>query len=710
MSRETINYEPADADRQAHLRDYWRSIWAGRKTIATVFLVVVTIGVIATFVQTPIYRASATVEISPRAQRVVKVDDVSSIGTTGFGWSAEDRYFKTQLEVLKSRDVAERAFEKLGLKTHPQFASSKDPVAAFMKRIEVEPTPETTVVAVSMEGPDASDVTAWVNALVETYVSRNMEQASKATSNAIGSLLTQMEPLRDKVASREEEKFRYARDKKIYIPETQKASYTERLASLEKDYTATKLKRLELEAVFRKIEEIDKAGGDYFVIPQVAKDEALRALTKEKGELEAEQRKLLVTFKPGHFKVKENEAALAKLTQRIQNETDRIISAIRTEYSLADAREHDLAAEIQRTKEDALEVSEKSSAYDLLQTESEEARKIYDLVAQRAKEVDLNASLLRNNLAVLDRAIVPAVPVRPRKLINLAVSMLMGLGLGVGLIFFLEYLDNTVRGAEQLEREFGLNALAIVPRRRAGMETEMVVGEAFSSLRTGVQFSSMNRARRVLLVTSAARQDGRTLTAVMLARAMARAGEKVCLMDADLRRPSVHQMVGLAPEPGLTNYLTGDEGTTLARSIVRGSGQSDPAVVTCGPPPPSPAELFASDRFAALVKELKGMYDWVVIDSPPAAGMSDAVLLAAQSDMVVFVVRQDVTDRDVLRRALDAVRTANPNIIGAVLNDVDLNRSENRELYYPAYDPRAARTAARNATQTETPRRRPAAL
>ena len=705
-----MGYEPSDTEKQAHLRDYWRTIWAGKQVVATVFLVVVTIGVIATFVQTPIYRASATVEISPRAQRVVKVDDVSAIGTTGYGWSAEDRYFKTQLEVLKSRDVAERAFTKLGLGNVPPFSLAKDPVASFMAHIEIEPTPETTIVAIAMEGPDPEQVTAWVNAVVETYVERNIEQASRATTQAISSLITQMEPLRGKLASREEEKFRFAREQKIYVPETQKASYSDRLASLEKDFTDTKLKRLELEAVFRKIEEIDKAGGDYVVIPQVAKDDVLRALNKEKGELEAEQRKLLVTFKPGHFKVKENEATLSKITQRAQNETMRIISAIRTDYSLAETRESDLAAEIQRTKEEALDVSEKSSAYAILQTESEEARKIYDLVAQRAKEVDLNASLLRNNLAVLDKAIVPAVPVRPRRVINLAVSMLMGIALGIAMVFFIEYLDNTVRGSEQLEREFGLTTLAVVPRRRAGRGNEEVLAEAFSTLRTGVQFSSMNRARRVVLVTSASPRDGKTLTAVMLAKAMARSGERVCLVDADLRRPAVHTHVGLDTRPGLTDFVAGEETFSQPRSVIRGGDASEPSIVTSGSIPPSPAEILASPRFATLVKELKSAYDWVVIDAPPAAGMSDAMLLAAQSDMVLFVARQASTDRDALRRALEKVRTANPNVIGAVLNDVDLARSENRKLYYPAYDPRSAKAADTASRDDAAPRRRPAAL
>ncbi len=692
-----------DTERQAHLRDYWRTVWAGRWTVGAVFVVVVTIGVIATMVQTPIYRASATVEISPRAQRLVKVDDVSQIGTTGYGWSAEDRYFKTQLEVLKSRDVAARSFERLGLKDQPIFAATSDPVASFMGRIEIEPTPETHVVAVAMEGPDGREVAAWVNKVVESYVDRNLEQASRATADAIEALARQMDPLRQRLQQREQEKFRFAREKEIYVPESEKNSYNERLASLQKDYTTTKLKRLELEQVFREIEEIDRTTDDYSVIPQVAQDEVLRALNRERGELESEQKKLLITLKASHFKVKENEAALAKIGQRIQSETDRIINSIRTEYTMTEARERALDREIQTTKEDALAVSEKTSAYNLLQTESEEARRMYDLVAQRVKEVDLNSSIVRNNVQILDRAIVPAHPVRPRKLLNLAVSILMGMGLGVAVVFFLEYLDNTVRGAEQLEREFGLRTLAVVPRRRP--EAEEAVLEAFSSLRTGVHFSSMNRARRVLLVTSAAPQDGKSLSAVMLARTMARAGERVCLVDADLRRPSVHAALGLSSAPGLTNHLAAERGAAL-REVIRGGGAGEPWVITTGPLPPGPAEMIASQRFADLVKELKAGYDWVIVDSPPAAGLTDTVLLAAQSDMVVFVTRQARTDRDVLRRALDAVQTANPNVIGAVLNDVDLKRTENRDLYYPSYRPRPAR--AREDDQTR--RRHPAAL
>jgi len=685
-------------EQQVHLRDYWRTIWSGRLTLAAVFAIVVVIGIAATLMQQKVYRATATIEVNPRSQRVVRVDDVSQIGATGSGWSAEDRYFKTQLEVLKSRAVAERAFNALGLSEHPMFAV-RDPVKRFMGLMEVDPTPDTLVVAVSMEGPNPEEVSSWVNAVSEAYVARNIEQANEATASAVKSLLTQLEPLRGSLVEREAEKFRFAREHGVYVPETQKTSYQERIGQLEKDYTSTKLRRLELEAVFKRIEEIDKTKGDYFSIPQVANDQVLRTLIKERGDLESEARKLLVTFKEGHFKVKEAEAGLEKITQRIDSETRRIISAIRTDYTLAGARESDLEREIQKTKEEALDSSERSSTYDILKTESEETKKIYDLVAQRVKEVDLNASLLRNNIDILDRAIVPKTPVRPRRMLNLAVSVLMGLGLGIGMVFFLAYLDNTVGGSEQLEREFGLRTLAVVPRDRPGTEGAMT--EAFSALRTGVLLSSMNRARRVLLVTSAAPNEGKTHTALMLARAMVRAGDRVCLVDADLRQPGLHTLLRREAEPGLTSYVMGD--VASAREATRAGGGTEPDLIPSGPLTVSPAEVFASERFVGLLKELKGGCDWIVVDAPPAGGTTDGVLLAAQCDMVLMVTRQARTDRDALRRSLDALRTANPNVIGAVLNDVDLNRSENRNLYYPSFRRGSQRYASLRGTRASRP-------
>jgi len=690
-------------ERGAHLRDYWRILWGGRYTILTTFVVVVTVGMIATFLQTPVFRASATLEIHARAQKVAPVADVSQIGTTELGWSAEERYFKTQLEVLKSRDVAQRAFDRVGLKEHPRFKGREDPVGLFMRMVEMEPVSDTGIVKLSMMGTDREQVAAWVNAMADAYVQRNMDQALGATRAAIDALLQEMEPWRKRLQETQEKKFQYARDKRVFVPDVQRKSYEERLSQLEKEYTTTTLHRLQLEAVFLKIGEIDRAGGNYQVIPQVAEDQVLRDLNKQRIDLETEQKKLLVTYKPGHFKVKEITSELEKLKQKIDAETERIISAIRTDYALTQDREKDLKNAIENAKVEALDVSEKSAGYNMLETEATESKRIYDLMAGRIKEVDLNAALIRNNVAVLDHAMVPRHPERPRKVLNLALSILLGLGLGVGLVFFLEYIDTSVRSIEMIERDLDLRVLGIVPT--TGPEVAAAVNEAFHALRMGVQMGSRDGENRVILVTSAAPGDGKTTVAVGLARALARGGDRVCLVDADLRRPGIHTAFSIPSTPGLSDQLAGENGPAAWRSYLKPGDIPGLSILPCGPLPPHPPELIAKDAFASLMVALKAEFDWVVLDSPPALGVSDALVLASASDMTALVIRHASTDRDLARRAVAAIRRANGAILGAVLNDVDITRGDARTygaVYY----------AVRPSEQAETPaaRRRPAAL
>lgn len=672
-------------ERGAHLRDYWRILWGGRMTVLTTLTVIVTVGLVGTFLQTKIYRGTATLEIHARAQKVAPVADVSQIGTTEMGWSAEDRYFKTQLEVLKSRDVAERAFDRLGLKGHPRFKGRDDPVGIFAKMLEIEPVAETGIVKLAIEGPDGEEVAAWVNAVADAYVQRNMDQAVQATRTAVDALLQEMAPWRKRLAETEQKKFAYAREQKVFVPEVQKKSYDERLSQLEKDATTTQLHRLQLEAVFQKITEIEKAGGTYQVIPQVSEDQVLRDLNKQRIDLETELKRLLVTYKPGHFRVKEVSSEVDKLKQKIDSETDRIISAIRTDYSLTQEREKNLQAAIEATKSEALAVSEKASGYTMLETEASESKRIYDLMTGRIKEVDLNAALIRNNVAVLDHAIVPRHPERPKKILNLALAVLLGLGLGLGLVFFLEYVDTTVRSAETVERDLGLRMLAVVPAGRP--EAAEAVNEAFHTLRLAVQIEGQEGEKRVLLVTSAAPGEGKTTVAAALARGLARGGDKVCLVDCDLRRPSVHVTFSVPSTPGLSNLLSAAEGAGAWRSHLRPGDVEGLSLLTCGPLPPNPPELIATDAFASLIKTLRDEFDWLILDSPPLVGVVDSVHISSRSDMVLLVIRHAATDRDVIRRALAAVHRANGSVAGAVLNNVDITRSDARSSYGAVYHP-----------------------
>jgi len=691
-------------ERATHLRDYWRVLWGGKTSVLATFTVIVTVGLLATYLQTAIYRASATLEIHARAQKVAPVADVSQIGTTEMGWSAEDRYFKTQLEVLKSRDVADRAFERLGLKDHPRFKGREDPVSQFARLLEIDPVAETGIVKLSMEGPDRQEAADWVNAVADAYVQRNMDQALNATRAAVDALLQELEPWRKRLADTQEKKFRYAREQKVFVPEVEKKSYDERVSQLEKDFTTTQLKRLQLEAVFQKISEIDKMGGDYHVIPQVAEDLVLRDLNKQRIDLETEQKRLLVTFKPGHFKVKEITSEIEKLRQKMDAETERIISSIRTDYALTQDREKDLRTTIEATKTEALDVTEKVSGHTMLETEATESKRIYDLMTGRIKEVDLNAALIRNNVSVLDHAVVPQHPERPKKLLNLALSVFLGLGVGVGLVFFLEYIDTTVRSAESVERDLGLRVLSVVPTHTP--EAASAVNEAFHTLRMGVQIASRDRDKRVLLVTSAAPEEGKTTVAAALARGLARGGDSVCLVDADLRRPAVHTAFSIPSTPGLCNQISGEEAPAGYRGHLRPGDVPGLSILPCGPLPPNPPELFATDAFGSLIAALRADFDWVILDSPPVLGLADASLLASASDQVVFVIRHGATDREMVRRALAAVRRMNASVIGAVLNGVDITRAEASTSYGAVYPP--ARPA--DETAVARSRRRPAVL
>ncbi len=692
------------AEPTAHLRQYWRILWGGRNTFLLTFTVIVTIGIIATLLQTPTYKATATLEIHARAQKVAPGADVSQIGTTDYGWSAEDRYLKTQLQVLQSRAVTETAFSTLGLESHEGFAAMEDPVAAFGALLEIDPREETGIVDISMSGRDAEQVAAWVNAYGEAYVERNIEQARARTRQAINDLLERIEPLRSKLQETQDRMYRYARVEKVYEPDVQKKSYDERLTQLEKDFTDTRLHRLQLEAVFEKIKEIDESDGSYQVLPKVAEDEVLRGLNKQRIDLETEEKRLLVTYKPGHFKVKEVSSELEKLEQKIGSETDRIISAIRTEYGLTLERERDLQEAIERAKVDALDVSEKASGYKMLQTEANEAKRIYDLLTARIEEVSLNAELVSNNVDLLDRAIVPMHPSKPRKVLNVALSLLLGTAFGVGLVFFLEYVDNSVRSAEMVERDLGLKIMALVPSLRKN--TAHAVNEAFHMLRMGVELAGRESDRRAVLVTSAAPGEGKSSVAAALARSLARGGDSVCLVDADLRRPSVHTTFAVPSAPGLTNYVSSGDAPGSYRGYLRPGDVEGLSLLPCGPLPPNPPEIIATERFAALMASLRADFDWVVIDSPPVVGLADSVLLGSAADMVLLVIRHAATDREIVRRALTDLRRVKDAVAGAVLNDVDLLKGQARSSYGAVYYP----VSRAGEPEEAATRRHPAAL
>ncbi len=675
------------ASREVHLRDYWKIAWQGRWTIVAVFLVIVASVLAYSFLATPIYRATAVVEVQPQARRVGPGQDVSGLGVASYGWFAEERYQNTQIEIIKSRGIGERAFKALGLKTDPRFKDLKDPVGAFIGGIKVEPRRETGLIEISFEGPNRDEIARWANTVADAYVARNLEKAQENAKNAVDSIKQLLGPLQSELSKAESERFDVLYKKEIYNPENQQEIVRQRLTELNKELNATEVTLVRLGSTLAKIRDLQESGADPMSLPELADDATLKELNRQKVNLEHDVESAKVQLRPGHPLFQEKQSQLNKLLQQITDQVTLKHKNIQADFDLASQRKRDLKEEIRKAEEQSFRVGRATSDYDIVKTDSQTRKQIYDVITKTMNEVAVGANLLANNVSVLDYAIPALRPVKPQKRVNLAIGSLMGIFLGLAAVFFLDYLDNTLRTPEDVERFLKLQTLAVVPKfsPEEGVTASHAVKEAYQSLRTGMIFLSRNRERRVVLITSSGPQEGKSSTVASLARSLASAGDRVVVVDCDLRRPTQHIHLKLERENGLTNYLAAPRGMDDWRPFVKNAGQPNLHAITCGPIPPNPPELLGSERFAKLLAALRESYDWVLLDSPPAVSLADAVLLSSKADMVLLVVQHNQTDRDLVMRTLGQFRNVGANLAGAILNNVDIARAYKKDYYYAGY-------------------------
>src|SRR2546428_8922261 len=326
------NLPPPEERREVHLLDYWRTIWRGRWTILSIFVVVFTLVAIGTFTQKPSYRAQATVEITPQSLKVSPVAEVAETGMAQYGWYAEERYFNTQYEISKIRDIARLVFDRLDLYNHPLFKKSTDPIGEFTQMIVVAPVKDTGIVQVSMEGLNPEEVATWVTTISEVYVERNLDQVVEATSKAVKALLSEIAPLKEKLEDTQRTSFEFAERANLYVPENQQKITNDRLSTLQSELTETQVKRGEIEGLLKQIDSNHQSGGSYESIPQISGDPVVRELYAAKAGLEREYERLLATYKDKHIRAQEQQKEIHETTQKIAPEVDRIIERLRSRY------------------------------------------------------------------------------------------------------------------------------------------------------------------------------------------------------------------------------------------------------------------------------------------------------------------------------------------------------------------------------------------
>lgn len=672
-----------NAHEELHFLEVWRVLWNGRYTILSVLAFVVGIAFLRVSFAKPIYEAQATIEIKPEGRRILPGQE-QGLGAEGGGWLSEEKYFATQMEVIGSRDVAERAFRQLRLEKSPAFAKATDAVAAFQGLVKVHPKVNTRLVIVTMRGGDPAETRDWVNAVVDVYVKRNVDVATASFHAITDEIEKGLSRFRGDLGQADLLRMRSAADQELFIPENQQDMLRQRLQAYSDGLTKVNVDIASLGAEISSLEKIRAAKGDVLVIPRFGQDPDLQFLNTQRMGLEREMERLSAEKKARHPDILSKALELQKVQERIDDQIAAIEGKLRSQYEIAQSNASYLTERIRGTEENAYQVKRKSSEYEIQKTDSEAKRKVYDIVAETVQRLTIGAQLIamNNNIVVLDRAIAPRWPVAPRPVLSMAVGALLGLLAGIGLVLFMDYLDNTIRSPEDIEQYLGLSMLGILPKFKEADSAS--AREAFQSLRTSVLFSSHNRERRVLVLTSSGPQEGKSSTIAFLARTLAGSGDRVVVVDCDLRRPTQHVHHGLNREPGATNLLV-DRNAGAYAQYLQSTGIPTLKIMTCGPIPPNPPDLIGSPQFRNLLADLRRDFDWVLVDSPPVAGLADAIVLATLADMVAFVIKHNHNDRQLIRRCLKQLRDVNAQVIGAILNGVDLGKAYHKNYYYAGY-------------------------
>jgi polysaccharide biosynthesis transport protein len=472
----------------------------------------------------------------------------------------------------------------------------------------------------------------------------------------------------------QEHLFQSYRNQDLFVPEGSVSAVTSSITKLNADYVDAQSRRIAVEAALKQVEDMQRAKRGLDAVPQVAGDAIINSLNSEIATLNLQLSQLREQFKEGHPEVQKIQAKLQEITRVKEGRATQIVDGLKAEYGQIVKRETELRAAIDGLKDTAASQSRKATELETLKKEADSAKNLYEVLLQKLSETDIAASIKNTTSSIVERAGVPPAPVWPNKKRIAGFALLIGLALGVGLVIARDYLGNTIKEPDDVERYLHLDLLASVPRYEEA--NVHLVTEAYQNLRTALLFGRKEERGQVVLVTGTAPQEGKTTTVVNLAKLLASSGEKTVALDFDLRRAQLHARLGLSREPGLTGFFAHHE--DLA-SLIRPTRVSNLFALTSGPLPPNPPAILTRRNLPDMLDYLRAHFEWILMDSPPLASVTDALLLARYADMVLLVVQHNKLDKRLIKRHLTMLQRATPNVLGVVLNAVNV---EARGYYY----------------------------
>ncbi|HEX7138343.1 MAG TPA: polysaccharide biosynthesis tyrosine autokinase [Vicinamibacterales bacterium] len=702
---------PSDVGADGHLLDYVRILYKRRWTAGTAFLVVLATVTTYTFTVTPVYEARTRLLIEAEGPNVINFTEVVDEQRT------KADYYQTQYNILQSRHLARKTIDALhlwdsphlggkpragiaslfGMKpAEPKIASSADETAdqsraidRFLDNLTVSPIRNSRLVDLKYQLSDPDLAMRIVNAIAKNYIQQNLEykfMASKEASDWLGDRLTEQ---RRQVEAAEGALQRYREQNEAISMQDRENIVVQKLADLNAAVTQAKTDRFQKQALYNQLQSLGGKNGGLDTFPAILSNTYIQQQKAELAQLQSQQSQLSEKLGDKHPEIIKIRTAIQLAQAKLDGEIAKVVQSVRNEYLAAVAKENSLTRALDQQKGEALAMNRKAIDYGVLDRDVQSSKQIYESLLQRAKETGVSRELKTSNIRVVDAAEQPRVPASPQKLLNFTLAFSGGGILAIGLAFFFEYVDSRIKTPDEIRTYLGLTPLGMVPAIEAGSwqgngplisyGVPPGFAEAIRAIRTNVLFSSAEEGARTLVVTSTAPGEGKTLIAANLAVGLAQAGQRVLLIDADMRCPRLHELFKQNQEPGLSNLMVGH---ATPSTCIRKSSALGLWLLTSGRVPPNPAELLGSQRFKEFIRSLGDHFDSVIIDSPPTLAVTDAAVAASAASGVVFVIGAEMTTRKAARVAIQQLENARVRLVGAVLNRVELERNA---YYYSGY-------------------------
>ena len=717
---------------EVHLAHYWNVVYK-RWKVASSILVVVMLGTfLASYFSKPLYRSAVVLQIERENPNTLTVDDLLGIQLS------DQEFMQTQFMILKSRGLAERVIKEHKLLADPDFyppginGKSKEEiqkltlaeVPALLAGIEVKPIPNTYLVEVGYIGGTPRLAQKVAEAVADSYIRMNIEKKLDATVQARDFLTTQIAELKTDLGTAQQQLNAYGESKDIITPADAGSMTVQKLGLANADLHSATNDRIAKETAYQTLLRATPesvAGND----PQVLH------LADEEGRLQREYAQKANIYRPEHPDMVALRAQIDKMHQSrlaaIQSAYAKARDEARNAVLTAQAREAGMRTAYEQQKQDTLKLNASAFTYTDLRSAIENKRAMLDQLTKRLDETEVSARLRgtnTSNIHLMDHAELPSGRFNVTIKKNLQNAFPLGVILGLATIFFLEYMDRSIKTTEELERVTGFASLGVIPSaasigreyggyqysyaygRRSShakqekkkdepekpVEIELIpyrnsrapISESYRAFRTSLLLASA-ASPKTIVITSTFAREGKTTTATNLATVLAQMGKPVVLIDADLRRPRLQKVFREKMNLGLVNYLAAN---IAISDVIQETEVPNLSIVLAGPTPPNPSELLASDRMKHLIQDLRSRFAYVIFDSPPVMAVTDAIVLAANADGVVLCVHGGQTPRDIVQRAAERLRQANITVLGAILNNLDLEQYgyTYKKRYYDYYD------------------------